>query len=355
MERFAAGAQAPVSAALDSLATRMGVGLLLVDPAGSVVFSNHAALELLACHDPASLAERWHALQSLKVDGSAAGQVGSRAFTADLPVGASVRFLRGEIVPSAAGSEIFLKNRRSLGEFDLELLCASRMREWIHQCDALVHDANGAMNTIQLTLELLDGQWPGQQADEQSREPNRHKHVRVIRDNLEKLKATLRQFVSAHEAGPAAASFDLRDVVREAAATLRMPARRRRIDLQVVTGETALPASGNRARIRQALVNVGLSRIESLAERSRLAVEAGASTPGVAQAADIVIKDDGTLADSARAGIFRILLAESGAGSGEDALRLARAMVESEAGEFLVGDSGEPGTLFRLRFPLARG
>lgn len=349
MERFAAGADAPISAALDSLATRTGLGLLLVTTAGDVLFSNTAARHLLGCADPASLAGRWRALQSLKIDGPAAGISGSRAFIADLPVEGAVRFLRGEVVPSAGGAEIFLKDRRSLGELDIELLCASRMREWIHQCDALVHDANGAMNTIQLTLELLDGQWPGQQADEQSREPHRRKHVGVIRDNLEKLKATLRKFVAAHEAGPAGSSFDLREVLNDAASTLRMPARRRRIDLQIATGEAPLPVSGNRARIRQAVVNVVLSRIENLPERSRLILEAGGSP----ESAEIVVRDDGSLAESARAGIFRILLAESGAGSGEDALRLARAMVECEGGELQVGDEGGQGTLFRFRFSRA--
>jgi hypothetical protein len=346
MERFAADADAPVSAALDSLATRMGLGLLLVTPAGGVLFSNAAARHLLGCADSDSLAERWHALQAVKIDGPAAGTPGSRAFTADLPVGGAVHFLRGEVVPCAGGSEIFLKDRRSLGELDIELLCASRMREWIHQCEALVHDANGAMNTIQLTLELLDGQWPGQLADEQSREPHRRKHIGVIRDNLEKLKATLRKFVAAHEAGPAGSSFDLREVLNDAASTLRMPARRRRIDLQVVAGDAPLPVNGNRARIRQAVVNVALSRMESLAERGRLMLEALGSPHG----AEIVIRDDGALGESARAGIFRILVPESGAGSGEDALRLARAMVECEAGEVQVDEAPGLGTRFRFRF-----
>ena len=35
--------------------------------------------------------------------------------------------------------------------------------------DALVHDANGALNTVQLTLELLDGGWPGSESGAQSR------------------------------------------------------------------------------------------------------------------------------------------------------------------------------------------
>lgn len=352
MERFAAGASAPVFAALDALATRMGLGMLVIDSTGNTgnpVFSNRTALELLGSKDAAALPERWAALQSAKTDVPGSHASGVKAFTADLPVGAATHYLRGEIVSSASGLEVFLKDRRSLGELDIELLCASRMREWIHQCDALAHDANGALNTIQLTLELLDGQWPGEKADAQAREPHRRNHVGVIRDNLEKLKTTMHEFVASHESSQAAPAFDLRDVVKEAAVTLRMPARRRRLDLQVATGDVPLPVRGNRARIRQALVNVALSRIESLAERSRLTIGANA----LPQGAQIVCLDAEALADSARTGIFRILHAESGAGSGADALRLARAMVECEAGEFILGDADTPGTAFRFLFSAA--
>ncbi len=346
MERFAAGANAPVSAALDALATRMGLGLLVIDSAGNPVFSNRTARALLGIENAAALPERWSALQSAKTGDPGSSASGVKAFTADLLVGDTTHFLRGEIVPTANGLEVFLKDRRSLGELDIELLCASRMREWIHQSDVLVHDANGALNTIQLTLELLDGQWPGEKAGAQVREPHRRNHVDVIRDNLEKLKITLRKFVVSHEPSQAAPAFDLREVVEEAASMLRMPARRRGIDLQVATGDVPLPVRGNRARIRQALVNVALSRIDSLPERSRLAIGANALPDG----AQIVCMDDEALAETARTGIFRILLAEAGAGSGADALRLARAMVECEAGEFVLGGANTPGTAFRFLF-----
>ena len=347
MERFVAGVVAPVSAALDALATRMGLGMLVIDLAGNPVFANRVALELLDCGDAGALAARWTALQAMKVELSDAPSSRTRAFTVDLPVAGAVHYLRGEIVPTATGQEVLLKDRRSLGELDIELLCASRMREWIHQCDALVHDANGAMNTIQLTLELLDGQWPGEKAVEQAIEPHRRNHVGVIRDNLEKLKITLRKFVTSHEPTPAATRFDLRDVVKDVAATLRMAARRRRIDLQVASGDSPVPAAGDRNRIRQALVNVALSRMESLPDRSRLTIGAALSPAG----AEINCLDDSVLAEAARTGIFRLLLAESGAGSGADTLRLARAMVESEAGTFLLGDSSMPGTQIRFVFP----
>jgi hypothetical protein len=346
MARSAAGGDMPVSAALDALAARMGLGLLLIDAAARPLFCSHTARELLDCREAGSLAERWAALQAVKSADPGTDAAAPHTFTADLPCDGSTRFLRGQIRPSAGGFEVLLKDRRSLGAVDLELLCASRMREWIHQCDELVHDANGALNTIQLTLELLDGRWPGQRAGEQSREPQRSSHVGVIRDNLEKLKDTLRQFVNAHDPVPASADFDLRDVVKQAAATLRMPARRRRIDLQIRCGDAALAVRGNRARIRQALVDVALSRVGSLAERSRLAIEANAHD-GVPE---IVISDEGTLADTARTGIFDILLAQAGADPDAAALRLARAMVECEAGEFCVGSDAATGTAFRFRF-----
>lgn len=354
MERFAAGGDGQLCAALDSLATRMGLGLILLDSASRPVFSNRIALVLLDCRDPGSLANRWAALQAARASGpetesTAAHAFAAYPFTVDLPVEGATRFLRGEVRPSAGGFEVFLKDRRKLGDLDSELICGIRLREWIHHCDALVHDANGALNTVQLTLELLDGGWPGPKAGEQSREPNRSNHAAVIHDNLDRLKSTLRHFVTAHEAAPVPAVFDLREVVNEAASTLLMPARRRRIDLRTRLGDMALPVRGNRARIRQALFSVMLSRVERLAEHSHLTIEAIASGDGL----EVVCLDDGTLAETARAGIFHLLLAESGAGSSPDGLRLARAMVECEAGEFQVRSDAAAGTTFRLLFPRA--
>lgn len=354
MERFAAGVDGQVCAALDGLATKLGLGLILLDSAARPVFSNRTALELLDCRASGSLADRWAALQAAKISGpdpeiTAAHAFAAYPFTADLPVEGATRFLRGEVRSAAGGFEVFLKDRRKLGELDIELLCASRLREWIHHCDALVHDANGALNTVQLTLELLDGEWPGPKASTQSREPHRSNHSGVIRDNLDKLQRTLRHFVTAHEAAPVSAAFDLREVVNEAAATLLMPARRRHIDLGIRLGHRALTVRGNRARIRQALFNVALSRVESLPERSPLIVEASASGNGP----EVVCIDDGILAENALAGIFHLFIAESGAGSSTDALRLARVVVECDGGEFHVRSDAAAGTTFRFLFPQA--
>jgi signal transduction histidine kinase len=347
MERSGAGSEPPVSAVLDALAAKMGLGLLVIDSAGRPVFSNHIALDLLGCPHRDAVAARWAALQSVTVPkASLLTESVSHAFTADLSMEGTPRFLRGEIRLSGGGSGVFLMDRRKLGAFDIELLRASRMREWIHQCETVVHEANGALNSIQFALELLVGEWPGQQAGEQVRESRGRNHVSVIRDNLDKLKGTLRHLLGADDAMPVSVAFDLRDVVQEAVSTLRMPSRRHRIDLQSRIGTTALPLKGNRARIRQVLVNIALSRLDGLAERSHLTIEANTSERGF----EIVYRDEGNLTEVARAAIFQVLPAESDAGTATDALRLARVVVESEGGELQVDNGDGSGTVFRFLF-----
>jgi light-regulated signal transduction histidine kinase (bacteriophytochrome) len=345
MERSGADSQPPVTAVLDALATNMGLGLLLLDPAGRPVFSNHIALDLLDCRQPDAVAARWAALQSAMVPKGSALRSVSEAFTADLSVEGKPRSLRGQIRRVGGGAEVLLKDRRTLGPFDIQLLRASRMREWVHQCETVVHEANGALNSIQFALALLAGEWPGQQAGEQVREARGRNHVSVIHDNLDKLKGTLRHLLGADDATPALSAFDLRDVVQEAVSTLRMPSRRHRVDLQSRIATAALPKKGHRARIRQALVNIALSRLDGLAERSHLTLEANASEKGF----EIVCRDEGTLTEAARAAIFQVLAAESDVGTAADALRLSRAVVESEAGEFQVENDGA-GTTFRFLF-----
>jgi signal transduction histidine kinase len=353
MQCLAADGSEPVSAALDVLANRLGLGLVLAGPGGALLFANRRALELFcgaSAPDAEEIARGWERLRARLPDGVAGPE--AVAFTAELSVTADAtpRMLRGQCRKGEDGAtEILLSDRRALGALDLELLCASRMKEWVHQCEALVHDANGALNTIQLTLELLDGQWPGSRAVEQGQEPHRRNHVSVIRDNLDRLKRVLRELVLAHEE-PAAGPFDLCDVVREAVAILKMPARRRRIELDADFADGALQARGNRARLRQALVNVALCRIEALPERSKLRLEARRL-----DAARVALgcADNGSLPGPQRTGIYQLLLADGGAGSPSDALRLARAIVESEGGAFEV-EASEAGTQLRLVVPAAR-
>lgn len=350
MERSAADGNVPVAAALDALATSMGVGLLLLDSSGRPAFCNRIAFDLLGCHDLDGVAARWQALLAVMVTKGDAPlpepEAASRTFTADLPLQGTTRFLRGEIRSAVSGREVFLKDRRNLGAIDIALLRAVRMREWIHQCDTVVHEANGALNSIQFALELLVGQWPGQEASGPVRESHGRNHVTVIRDNLDKLKNTLRHLLGADDTPRASTVFDLRDVVQEAIFTLRMPSRRHRIDLQSRVDTTALPLRGNRAHIRQVLVGLALSRLDTLAERSHLTLEANA----VGQRLEIVCRDDGPLTEAARASVFRLMATESDAGTAAESLRLARAVVESESGEFQLENDGDSGTVFRFLF-----
>lgn len=340
----AAPGDSPTGAALDRLASSMELGLVLVDSGQQPLYANQFALDLLGIGEN-GLASAWPVLRAAIEEDPAAADL--RPFTAELLVDGKPRSLRGEIRERGAFREIFLKDRRRLGTLDLELLCAARMKEWVHHSEALVHDANGALNTIQLTLELLDGQWPGPRAGEQVQEPHRRNHVGVIRDNVGKLKLILRRLVGDSDA--AAAPFDAREILKEAAATLRMPARRHRVDLQVSNAEAPVMISANRVRVRQALVNVALARLQAAPERSRLGLDAEI-TPG---GAELSCRDAAPLADAERAAIFGVLLSERLADASGN-LRLARALVEAEGANFEVrGAAPGTGTAFHFVFPRA--
>lgn len=340
----AASGDSPTGAALDSLASSMELGLLLVDSGQNPLYANQVALDLLGVGE-GGLATAWLGLRAAIEDGPAAA--GLRPFTADLLVDGKPRSLRGEVRERGAVREILLKDRRRLGTLDLELLCAARMKEWVHHCEALVHDANGALNTIQLTLELLDGQWPGPHAGEQVQEPHRRNHVGVIRDNLGKLKLILRRLVD--DSDLAAAPFDARELLKEAAATLRMPARRRRVELQVSLAEAPVMIPANRARVRQALVNVALARLEAAPERTRLGLGAVVTPEGV----ELSCSDAAPLADVERAAIFGVLLSGRLADASGN-LRLARTLVEADGANFEVrGGAPDTGTAFHFVFPRA--
>jgi hypothetical protein len=123
-----------------------------------------------------------------------------------------------------------------------------------------------------------------------------------------------------------------------------MPARRRKVELQVSVPAEPVPARASRAHVRQALVNVALARLEQVPERSRMTLEAAAG------GARLACADEGRLGDAARASAFRLLLAEPA--DAMDGLRLARALVESEGGEFEI-DCPASGTRIGFAFPAA--
>ena len=112
--------------------------------------------------------------------------------------------------------------------------------------------------------------------------------------------------------------------------TLKMPARRRRIELSVRAMEQPLKVQGNRARIRQALVNAALARIDALEERGRLEISVA---PDASGRAAVVCADNGALSVETCAGVWMLLGATPPDASTRDGLRLARALVESEGGE----------------------
>ena len=341
MSSPAANGGTPARAALDALATTMEVGLVLLDAGRRPVFANRTALQLLGTSE-LDLAAAWARFQA------AARAQGQGQFVVELETAEGVRSFRAEARDLAEGSEVLFKDRRRLGALDFELLCASRMSEWVHQCEALVHDANGALNTISLTLELLDGQWPGSRAGEQVHEPHRRNHIDVLRDNLGKLKGIMRELGGANDA-TGVAVFDVADVLREATFILRMPARRRRVDLQVVMPEATVRMKARPGHIRQALVNVMLARLDAAPEGSRLTIAAEARGDTIA----LVCADAATLPAEVRHEIFRVWLAEPAPRSSAAHLRLARAIIEAEGGEFEIEQKNDAATVFRFVLPAA--
>jgi signal transduction histidine kinase len=348
MDRFA-----PAAAALDALAARYDVGLLLLDSSGRVDHASALCLELLGCPDGRALEEAWPQLRTrLGLDPAGLPSVtGARSIVADLEQpGHVARRLRVECRPSApAGYEVLLKDRRRLGALDLAMVEAFRMRSWGYACETLLHDANGALNTIQLTLELLDGEWPGDTAHAQAQPPHRASHIDVIRANLQKLKATLRPLGTLAEEAARPARYDTRDPVNAVVAQLRMQARRHRVDLQAEVPQHALIAEGYECRLRQAIGCVVLSRLQSAPERSRMLVQAEAAGACIG----LAFFDDGPLPDEqALAQMFQLLFVDDATGSGRtDGLRLARAIVECEGGELQVAATRGDGPVMRMTLP----
>lgn len=342
-------------ARLDALSRIMNVGVLALGPAGNLEFANPLACELLGGAGEAGLAQRWVDLKPLVLAGPLPdGPVPLRR-VANIPLDGAERSLRVEIYrleeQQRTGYLVLVKDRRAADMLETDLVLASQMRSLAHVYRVLAHDLKAPLNSMQLTLELLADSVAGRNpagAEPGSRERSQ-RHLTILREELARLNRILQGTFEQNEPlGSVPQTFDLRDVIREINRLLLPQARRQRVEMEVQLPDGGVSVAGYRDRLKQALLNLVLSRLEAMPDGGRLTIGAA-----LQDSTAIVTVEDGV------AGIPAGLLDEiyqmhfttrkSITGSG---LYLARLVVESHGGEIVAESKPGAGARFKLILPL---
>ncbi|HET7595932.1 MAG TPA: HAMP domain-containing sensor histidine kinase [Burkholderiales bacterium] len=339
-------------AGLGVVSRLMNVGLLVIDASKGIAFASGLALTLLGCSNEAELQERWPRLRSaLGLDVlSPGGQASPIRRAVDLPLcSGATRPLRLEVheSPGTAGALVLLRDRQASDLLESDLLLASRMRSLVHVHRVLAHDLKAPLNAMQLTLELLGD--PGSYAGMPDGESRRRRHVEVLREELARLNRILQTMLDQNEPLDATSQlFDVRELIREIVVLLAPQARAQRVELAIRLPDAALWMPGYRDRVKQALLNIAINRLESMPHGGRLQVALDARETS----AVMTITDTGARIPDALLGeMSQICLTtqESACGTG---LYVARLVIESHGGDIALESGPNQGTRFTVRLPL---
>jgi signal transduction histidine kinase len=204
----------------------------------------------------------------------------------------------------------------------------------------VAHEVRNPLNSIRLTLELLDrrvrrGAAAGGEVTAAIREV----------DRLDRILARLLAFGRAgledrrmQEVAP---------LVQQAVRMVEEPCRRRDVRITVQAPELCADLDG--PQIEQVLINLLLNAIEASPEGSAIEVQARAENSRI----EIAVRDRGSgIPESARDHIFDAYFTTRPDGNGLG-LAVCREIVASHGGQ-LDFETGEAGTTFRVRLPVAR-
>jgi signal transduction histidine kinase len=332
--------------------------VLVLDAEGNLEFGSPLACDLLGCNGADDLKSRWETIKSqLPIDPEHLPDTSEPArFRVDLVAGTTGRSLHLEIhaidIRSRAGCVVLLKDRLALDGLESELLLASRMRTQSRLLGALMHELKAPLNAMEITLDLLAGALDDGVAEASAEDGAAHhrRYLRVLREETQRLN---RGLVSALDPcrplSPTAQGFDLRELMREIAHLLEPQARHRRVTLQVQLPEGAAPVLGFRDRIKQAVLNIAVNRLEAMPGGGRLALSLGVDDKEITA----IIGDGGSpVSVELEAETFQIHLTSNNSAAGID-LNVARRILESHGGALLLERKPGMETCFRLMLPRA--
>ena len=325
-------------------------GVLVVSPAGDLLYANHAAETLTGC--PCSKTRGkpirkaipgwdWNNLLQPARDGW------NRASAQELEVlYPEHRILEVNAMPSKNGTVVLVRDvtlARAREESERESSRTDAVRDL---AAGVAHEIGNPLNAISLNLQLL--------AREFRREPDEERRARLLHDistaqnEVKRLEGIIKGFLSALR--PAKLNLvpgTLLDPLTDTLEALKAQFEDRRIET-ALNLPTALPTVlVDRAQMEQVFFNLIKNALEAMKDGGSLDIEVASDDHDVR----VVFSDNGSGMDAATlAHIFEPYQTSKEQGSGLG-LMLSRRIVHAHGGEIDVESKPGAGTVFTVRIP----
>ena len=345
------------TAEFEALAKLMNYSVLLLDRDTNLKFASSDAHRLFDSTDTDALRRDWrYCYDQLKMPDLSRLDKNSKPLShrTELHTPQSRRLLRMDIYPLRHDEcdcyMVLLKDREVLDALEQQLMFASHHHVQRYLTSTLVHDLNAPINTMRITLELIERMpfsAPLGNSSDALAKWDRYK--RILREELGKLKDQVGNVPSLFGAVQQTMliAFDLRDVIKDVAKFLKHETTSKQIRPELLLSADPLMIQGSPLELRLAVLNLACSLVAATQRGGHLQIHAS-TTEGFAE---IILRGDDTRLDmQATDGYDQLAFVAKGADIG---LRVARLIVETRGGEIQVVMSSEDRhTSIRVLLPL---
>lgn len=352
-------------ALLSTLWQSLEDGMLAVDPGGTPVVWNPAALRLLlpGAADPRAGRTTDCRVEEQELRGVLAGEPGlwtggspgsdvkvreveiHRSDGSTVPV--QVTEVPFEVRPGEMGTLLLLRDLAMLRKVELHLMEAGRFAVLAHLAAGLAHEIRNPLHSIGVNVDVVE-----EYVDSPPAEGSRNamkESLAVIKDEAHRLGDLLNNYLGMLRPARALGPVDLREVCRRVVQLLGYSAIKSRVELRLVGDEHPSMIQGAADRLQQAILNLVLNAIQAMPEGGVATIETISSQDVVR----VTVSDTGPgLPPDLEGNPFEpgVTTKPDGTGLG---LPLVRMIVEAHGGSVWYRSDASKGASFTLVLPVA--
>ena len=256
-----------------ALAKMLNLGVVLLDNETNLQFASASALVLLDYEDSKALKRKWRgSFEQLKLPDLAALEKNSRPLRHRVKISTPTfqRMLRMEIHALRHGTcdcyLILLKDNESFDAVERQLLIASQIQLQRYVAASLAHDLNAPVNTLRITLELMNRTMATDTSDGGDRGLKWERYHGIFRAELEKLKSIIATIPAPlnFDIDSAPTMFDLGSMIEEIGVVLKHETAAKQIRRNWSLPPHPVAIYGRPSEIRLALLNIAVVFVESI-------------------------------------------------------------------------------------------